>query len=92
MGLLTGLLTLPLAPVRGVAWVGEQVRTYAQQEYAGREPVSGRLAEIAAARAAGDISEERAAELEEQVLDELLGTENSWTGTDDSEVWIGRQP
>jgi Gas vesicle protein G len=25
MGLFTGLLTLPLAPVRGVAWVTEQV-------------------------------------------------------------------
>jgi hypothetical protein len=25
MGLFTGLLTLPLAPVRGVAWVAEQV-------------------------------------------------------------------
>jgi Gas vesicle protein G len=25
MGLFTGLITLPLAPVRGVAWVAEQV-------------------------------------------------------------------
>ena len=25
MGLFTGLLTLPLAPVRGVVWIAEQV-------------------------------------------------------------------
>jgi hypothetical protein len=92
MGLLTGLITLPLAPVRGVAWVSEQVRAYAQQEYAGRETIAGRLAEIAAARAAGEISAEHAAELEQEVLDDLLGTDSSWTGTDDSEVWSGREP
>ena len=28
MGLITGLLTWPLAPVRGVAWVAEQVAPY----------------------------------------------------------------
>lgn len=92
MGLITGLLTLPLAPVRMAVWVGEQVRTYAQQEHAGRETLAGRLAEVEAARAAGDVTPERADELEQQVLDDLLGTEGPWTGPDDSEVWIGRQP
>src|SRR5690606_8233285 len=92
MGLITGLLTLPLAPVRMTVWLGEQVRAYAQQQYAGRETVAGRLAEIEAARAAGDLTPERANELEQRVLDDLLGTEGPWTGPDDSEVWIGRQP
>ena len=92
MGLITGLLTLPLAPVRMTVWLGEQVRAYAQQQYAGRETVAGRLAEIEAARAAGDLTPERADELEQRVLDDLLGTEGPWTGPDDSEVWIGRQP
>ena len=32
MGLITGLLTLPLAPVRGVAWIGEQVALEAERE------------------------------------------------------------
>jgi hypothetical protein len=32
MGLITGLLTLPLAPVRGVAWIGEQVADQASRE------------------------------------------------------------
>ena len=32
MGLLTGLVTLPLAPVRGVAWVAEQVAEEADRQ------------------------------------------------------------
>ncbi|MDT7626140.1 MAG: hypothetical protein QOF99_7041, partial [Pseudonocardiales bacterium] len=33
MGLLTGLLTLPLAPLRGVLWVSELIRDHAEQQY-----------------------------------------------------------
>ena len=32
MGLFTGLLTLPLAPVRGAVWVAEQVAAEAERE------------------------------------------------------------
>jgi hypothetical protein len=32
MGLFTGLLTLPLAPVRGVAWVAQQVAEEADRQ------------------------------------------------------------
>ena len=32
MGLLTGLLTLPLAPVRGVFWVAEQIEAEVDRE------------------------------------------------------------
>ena len=31
MGLIVGLLTLPLAPVRGVAWLGEQLSLEAER-------------------------------------------------------------
>lgn len=71
MGLLTGLLTLPLAPVRGVAWLAEQVRTQAEHELTGRESISDRLAEVERRREAGEISLEESTELEEQILDEL---------------------
>jgi Gas vesicle protein G len=33
MGLLTGLLGLPLAPVRGVVWLAEQIRQQAEDQY-----------------------------------------------------------
>lgn len=32
MGLFTGLITLPLAPVRGVAWIAEQVMEEMERE------------------------------------------------------------
>jgi len=32
MGLFTGLITLPLAPVRGVAWIAEQVMEELERE------------------------------------------------------------
>jgi gas vesicle protein GvpG len=32
MGLISGILTLPLAPVRGVAWIGEQIAEEADRE------------------------------------------------------------
>ncbi len=32
MGLITGILTLPLAPVRGVVWLAEQLEAEAQRQ------------------------------------------------------------
>jgi len=72
MGLLTGLLTLPLAPVRGVAWIAEQVERAAEAEMTSEEAVSQRLAEIQAAWEAGEISTEQRAELETEALADLL--------------------
>ena len=45
MGLITQLLTLPLAPVRGTAWVLDQVVLTAEREYYDPEPVRGQLAD-----------------------------------------------
>jgi len=70
MGLLTGLITLPLAPARGVVWVAEQVKDQAERELTSREAVSDRLAEVERARLAGEITSEQSAALEEQILDE----------------------
>jgi gas vesicle protein GvpG len=74
MGLFTGLITLPLAPVRGVAWIGEQVREQATREVSGPAEISQRLADLEEALAAGEISEEEHAEAEEQLVAELMRT------------------
>lgn len=74
MGLFTGLLTLPLAPVRGVVWIGEQIQWQAEQELNSPESVSRRLAEIEAAWEAGQLSDDRRAELEAAALRDLLPT------------------
>ena len=33
MGLITGLLTLPLAPVRGTIWIAEQIAAEAERRH-----------------------------------------------------------
>jgi uncharacterized membrane protein len=72
MGLITGLLTLPLAPVRGVAWVAEVLAEEAERELAAASSPERALAELEAARATGEISEEEYAEREAEVIDAMI--------------------
>src|SRR5439155_21924405 len=44
MGLFTGLLTLPLAPVRGTVWIAEQLAAEAERELRDERSVRRRLA------------------------------------------------
>jgi hypothetical protein len=44
MGLFTGLLTLPLAPVRGTIWIAEQVAAEAERQLHGEHSARRRLA------------------------------------------------
>ena len=71
MGLVTGLLTLPLAPVRGVVWVAEQVYEQAQQQLDDTGPVRRRLMEVQAAREAGTLTDEEAAAQEADLVQQL---------------------
>ncbi|HEX6447698.1 MAG TPA: gas vesicle protein GvpG [Streptosporangiales bacterium] len=72
MGLFTGLLTLPLAPVRGVVWVAEQVREQAERELYDPAVIRERLAEIERAVDEGEIDPDEAAELEERLIARLM--------------------
>ena len=64
MGLITGLLTLPLAPVRGVAWVAEQVADQAEQELYDEGRIMREQAAVELAHDTGEIDDEQ---LDEQV-------------------------
>jgi hypothetical protein len=59
MGLITGLLTLPLAPVRGVAWVTEKVAEQAELELYDENRIMRELAELEAAHDEGHLSDEQ---------------------------------
>jgi hypothetical protein len=72
VGLLTGLLGLPLAPVRGVLWVAEQVKDHAEEQYYDPVRIRAQLERVDEARRAGEISEEEAAELENELLQRLM--------------------
>jgi Gas vesicle protein G len=72
VGLISGLLTLPLAPLRGTVWLAEQIREQAEQEFYDERKIHAQLMEIAAAREAGEISEEEAARAEDVLLERLI--------------------
>lgn len=72
MGLITGLFTWPLAPARGVGWVAEQVLDEAERQWADPAAVERALADIEERRASGELSEEQAAELEEELVARLM--------------------
>ncbi|HEY3507239.1 MAG TPA: gas vesicle protein GvpG [Actinocatenispora sp.] len=75
MGLVTGLLTLPLAPVRAVVWLGEAVRD--QVDAQTRDPAAMRrqVEEIEEREQAGELSPDEAREAQQAVLDRAVGTD-----------------
>ncbi len=46
MGLFTGLVTLPLAPVRGVVWVAEQVMEEIERELYDEDSIRRELVQL----------------------------------------------
>lgn len=71
MGLFTGLLTLPLAPVRGVAWVAEQVVEEAERQLYDEGAIRRELLELELAHEDGDIDELERRDREEELLERL---------------------
>ncbi|WP_405613314.1 gas vesicle protein GvpG [Streptomyces sp. NBC_01508] len=71
MGLITQILTLPLAPVRGSVWVLDQVVLAAEREYYDPDPVRKELADLEKELLSGGISEEEFDRREDELLDRL---------------------
>ena len=72
MGPLKALLMLPLAPVTGLRWVTGVLAQEAARELESRQSPERALADLDAKRATGEISEEDAAALESQLLEQML--------------------
>jgi hypothetical protein len=72
VGLITGLLTLPLAPVRGTVWLAERIQEQAEAELYDEDAIRARLMEIDEAREAGEIGEEEATQAEDELLERLI--------------------
>jgi hypothetical protein len=70
--LIIGLLTLPLAPVRGITWVAEQVLQEAERQWYDPNAIQEALLEVEARREAGELSADEAARLEEELVERLL--------------------
>jgi hypothetical protein len=72
MGLISGILMLPLAPVLGTVWIAERIYEQAEAELNDEGAIRAQLMEIEAAREAGEISEENATEAEDILLERLI--------------------
>ena len=72
MGLITGLLTFPLAPVRGTMWIAERLLEEAERQLDDPARLEGRLREAEAALEAGEISPEEFDDIEEDVVLRLM--------------------
>jgi hypothetical protein len=73
MGLLSSILLLPVAPVRGVIWLGELIQDQVEQQMHDPATMRRELEEIDAAAAAGQLSEEERRQAQQAVLDRMTG-------------------
>ncbi|MGP4000862.1 gas vesicle protein GvpG [Streptomyces sp. 8N706] len=71
MGILTQILTLPVAPVRGVGWVVNRVVDAAEQQYYDPAAVEKELAELEKSLLEGRIDEAEFDRREDELLDRL---------------------
>ena len=71
-GLVTGIVTWPLAPVRGTVWVADQVLREAERQWYDPAMLQRELDEVAARRDAGDLTDDEADRLEEELVQRLL--------------------
>lgn len=71
MGLFTGLITLPLAPVRGVVWIAEQVMEEMERELYDEDSIRRELVQLELDFEDGLIDEQERQVREEELLERL---------------------
>ena len=71
MGLLTGLLTLPLAPVRGTVWLAEQLAEQAAQELDEGRSIRRQLADVERRYVLGELTLDEMEQMEDELLERL---------------------
>lgn len=71
MGLFTALLTLPLAPVRGVAWVAEQVLEETDRQFYDEGAIRRELLELELLSERGELTASEIRAREDELLHRL---------------------
>jgi hypothetical protein len=79
VGLITNVLLLPLAPVRGVAWVAAIIGEEANREMAASASPVRALEDLAARTANGEISPAEAEALEAEIIERMLAAHDDAT-------------
>ncbi|MFE7649643.1 gas vesicle protein GvpG [Streptomyces phaeoluteigriseus] len=83
MGLISEVLLLPFAPVRGSSWVIQQVVHEAERIYYDPATVRAELSRLEERLEAGEITEEEFDRMEDELLDRLDTAMGRSTGTND---------
>ena len=90
MGFFSELLLLPLAPVRGVMWVGEQVAAQVDHQLNDPGVIRAQIDELDAAFERGEISEAERDEQQDELLQRLVGSQQAGQeGADGAEGGAG---
>ncbi|MFL5959753.1 MAG: gas vesicle protein GvpG [Gaiellaceae bacterium] len=71
MGVLTGLLLLPLAPLRGTIWLAERLAEAAERELDEEATARRLLVEAEIAFETGELSEAEYEQVEDELLERL---------------------
>lgn len=71
MGIFTGLLLLPLAPLRGTIWLAEQLAAIAEQELGDEQALRRLLLDAEEALDAGELTLAEYEQVEEELLDRI---------------------
>ena len=72
MGLITGLLGLPLAPLKGTVWAADQVRQQAEEQFYDPATIRAQLEEVDRRRASGELTDEEAIAGEDELIERLM--------------------
>jgi Gas vesicle protein G len=71
VGLITGLLTLPLAPIRGTVWLAEQLAEVAEAELYDEDKIRRQLVELDMLESDGLIDADERTMREDEILARL---------------------
>ena len=71
MGIFTGLLLLPLAPLRGTIWIAEKLAEAAERELDEETTARRLLVEAEIAFESGELSEAEYEQVEDELLERL---------------------
>lgn len=73
MGLITGLITLPLAPVRGTVWIAERLLEEVERQLNDPEAIEQQLLDAEARNERGEITDDELEQIEDELLRRLGG-------------------
>lgn len=72
MGLITGLLTAPVAPLRGVVAAARQIQQAAEDEFYDPATIRRQVEQVEKMRADGALSEAEATAWEDELVERLI--------------------